>query len=587
MGQRGGWPLTMFLTPTSEPFWGGTYFPIQAGPNTPGFQDILKVIHNTYTKDPQSVENNRHNLTKALKDLAINKSGDSIEESQIIHLATSLVSELDAVNGGIGQAPKFPNSPILELFWRNYKRTGSQEMRSAVILTLRQMSEGGIYDHLAGGYSRYSTDNYWLVPHFEKMLYDNAQILELLCHVWQDSKDPLFKKRSFETADWLLTEMKTSNGAFASAIDADSGGKEGAYYLWSEEEIDDVLDKDSQKFKAIYNVSKSGNFQGLNILTRLQSRSENLTFDEQKLEPLRAKLLSRRKQRTAPALDSKELCDWNGETIAALVFASAVFGESRWRKAAKQAWYYMTEDLPQHRNVSNSYHGKRLCHSAQAGKVQCIDFLDDYAHMARAGLLLYEVDGDTNILDIIESWFIILDEQFWDDESGGYFFSPADGESLITRHKQPYDTATPSGNGTLLGVLARLYYLTANSLYLDRAERLLIAFSGEIEIRPAQIATLLNNTEFLDNTIQIVIIGKREHPVTVSMCQVIFSLSLPNRLLNIIEPQNQLPIGHPAEKKKQLNSEPTAYICIGKTCSHPVKNPIHLRKLLTTIPSSG
>ena len=583
MGQRGGWPLTMFLTPTSEPFWGGTYFPIQGSHNTPGFQDVLNVIHNAYTNDPQSVEKNRRNLTEALNDLATNKPGDGIKESQIALIADSLIRELDIVNGGVGKAPKFPNTPILELFWRNYTRTGSREMRSGVILTLRKISEGGIYDHLAGGYSRYSTDNYWLVPHFEKMLYDNAQILELLSLVWQDSKDPLLKKRSFETADWLITEMQTSSGAFASAIDADSGGKEGAYYLWSEKEIDNLLKADSQKFKDIYDVSKSGNFEGLNILNRLKSRSNNITFDEEILEPLRTKLLANRKKRTEPKLDYKELCDWNGQTIAALAFASAVFGESRWKIAAKQAWQYMTETLPQKRHVANSYEGKRLCHSSQSGTIQCVDFLDDYAYMARAGLLLYEVDGDTKILDTIECWFKILDEQFWDDKHGGYFFSPADGENLITRPKQAYDTATPSGNGILLGVMARLYYLTAKSLYLERAESLLKAFSGEIEVQPAQIVTFLNNAEFIENTIQIVIIGKREHWVTVSMCQVIFSLSLPNRLLNIVEPEIPLPVGHPAEKKKQLNCAPTAYVCIGKTCSAPVTDSTHLRTILTRI----
>jgi uncharacterized protein YyaL (SSP411 family) len=379
--------------------------------------------------------------------------------------------------------------------------------------------------------------------------------------------------------------MQTSNGAFASAIDADSAGKEGAYYLWSEEEIDSLLEKDSEKFKAIYDVSKSGNFEGLNILNRLKSLNTNITLDEDMLEPLRTKLLSKRKKRTAPNLDGKELCDWNGEVIAALVFASTVFGQTRWRKAAKQAWRYLTKNLPQYRPVANSYDGNRLCHSAHTGKVQCVDFLDDYAHMSRAGLLLYEVEGDEKILNTIESWLIILDEQFWDDKNGGYFFCPADGEALITRHKQIYDTATPSGNGTLLGVLARLYYLTANPLYLEKAEKLLIAFSGEIGVRPAQIATFLNNIDFIENTIQIVILGERKHPITELMCQIIFSLSLPNRLLNIIEPQSELPIGHPAESKKQLNSEPTAYICIGKTCSSPVTDPAHLRVLLTNRPN--
>ena len=222
MGQQGGWPLTMFLTPDGEPFWGGTYFPREASYGRPGFRDVLKLIHGAYVNEPETVRKNQSNMVEALAKLADNNPGGDIEEKQVEDIGQALLREVDPRHGGIGGAPKFPQTPILDLLWRNYKRTGSELMRTAVILSARQMSEGGIYDHLGGGYSRYSTDERWLVPHFEKMLYDNAQILELLCHLWQDTREPLFKQRAEETVTWLLREMLTEEGAFASAYDADS-----------------------------------------------------------------------------------------------------------------------------------------------------------------------------------------------------------------------------------------------------------------------------------------------------------------------------------------------------------------------------
>ena len=203
MGQQGGWPLTMFLTPDGEPFWGGTYFPREASYGRPGFRDVLKLIHGAYVNEPETVRKNQSNMVEALAKLADNNPGGDIEEKQVEDIGQALLREVDPRHGGIGGAPKFPQTPILDLLWRNYKRTGSELMRTAVILSARQMSEGGIYDHLGGGYSRYSTDERWLVPHFEKMLYDNAQILELLCHLWQDTREPLFKQRAEETVTWL------------------------------------------------------------------------------------------------------------------------------------------------------------------------------------------------------------------------------------------------------------------------------------------------------------------------------------------------------------------------------------------------
>ncbi|MDP7343504.1 MAG: thioredoxin domain-containing protein, partial [Alphaproteobacteria bacterium] len=345
MGQQGGWPLTMFLNPDGEPFWGGTYFPREARFGRPGFRDMLKLIHGAYVNEPDNVRKNQANMVEALRKMADNSPGEDIDEGQIAEIGQALLGEVDPRHGGIGGAPKFPQAPILDILWRNYKRTGSELMRTAVLLSARQMSEGGIYDHLGGGYSRYATDERWLVPHFEKMLYDNAQILELLCQLWQDSKEPLFKQRAIETVDWLLRDMLTGEGAFASALDADSEGEEGRFYVWRESEIDALLGADSQSFKAVYDVMPEGNFEGNNILNRLGRRPAGDAFDEAKMKPLRETLLAVRDKRVWPSWDDKVLADWNGLMITALAFAAAVFERPDWLAAARRAWDYVAFEM--------------------------------------------------------------------------------------------------------------------------------------------------------------------------------------------------------------------------------------------------
>ncbi len=571
MGQQGGWPLTMFLNPDGEPFWGGTYFPREARFGRPGFRDMLKLIHGAYVNEPDNVRKNQANMVEALRKMADNSPGEDIDEGQIAEIGQALLGEVDPRHGGIGGAPKFPQAPILDILWRNYKRTGSELMRTAVLLSARQMSEGGIYDHLGGGYSRYATDERWLVPHFEKMLYDNAQILELLCQLWQDSKEPLFKQRAIETVDWLLRDMLTGEGAFASALDADSEGEEGRFYVWRESEIDALLGADSQSFKAVYDVTPEGNFEGNNILNRLGRRPAGDAFDEAKMKPLRETLLAVRDKRVWPSWDDKVLADWNGLMITTLAFAAAVFERPDWLAAARRAWDYVAFEMAD---------GERLRHSARHGQVKEIEFLDDYAEMSRAALMLYEVSGEPVFLERARAWLDILDADFWDAEAGGYFYSPEGGEKLIARSKSAHDMATPSGNGTLVGVLARLYHLTAEEAYLERAGALVRAFSGEIGERFTPMPTLINNSELLHEAMQIVIVGERGEPAGEAMIRAVYSLSLPNRVLSVIGPNESLPAGHPAAGKTQKDGVVTAYLCVGPTCSLPVTEAAALGTLL-------
>ena len=571
MGQQGGWPLTMFLTPDAEPFWGGTYFPLEPRFGRPGFKDVLSLIEQTYRNDREKVDKNRTTLVEALQGLARSKPGDAVTEAQTENMARALLREVDGRHGGIGGAPKFPQCSMLELLWRSYLRTGSQLMKTAVVLSMERMSQGGIYDHLGGGFARYSTDERWLAPHFEKMLYDNAQLLDLLCHVWQETGEPLFAARAAETVAWVLREMRTGEGAFASALDADSEGEEGKFYVWHDAEIDELLGADSAYFKAVYDVTLGGNWEGKTILNRLLPPGTDGAPDEARLAGMRTILLERRAGRERPGWDDKVLADWNGLMIAALANAAMVFGAPAWLDAAVEAFDYVAGPMAA---------GERLRHAARHGRSKDVEFLDDYAEMARAALMLAESTGEGAYVERARGWVAVLDAHYWDTDEGGYFYAPDDAEKSISRTKTAHDAATPAGNGTMVGVLARLHHLTGEAAYRDRAEALVKAFSGELERNFSPLSTLANNSEVLRRAVQVVVCGARAEEGTKALVDAVYATSLPNRVLAQLAPKEALPLGHPAFGKGQQKGMATAYVCVGPVCSLPVTEPDALRAAL-------
>ena len=571
MGQQGGWPLTMFLTPGAEPFWGGTYFPLEPRFGRPGFKEVLRLIEQTYRNDRDKVDKNRTALLEALQGLAKSKPGEAVTDAQTENMARTLLREVDGRHGGIGGAPKFPQCSMLELLWRSYLRTGSQLMKTAVVLSMERMCQGGIYDHLGGGFARYSTDERWLAPHFEKMLYDNAQLLDLLCHVWQETGEPLFAARAAETVAWVLREMRTGEGAFASALDADSEGEEGRFYVWDEAEVDELLGEDAAYFKAVYDVSLDGNWEGKTILNRLLPPRLEEAPDEAHLAGMRSVLLARRAVRERPGWDDKVLADWNGLMIAALANAARVFGEPAWLDAAREAFDHVAGPMAA---------GERLRHAARHGRSKEVEFLDDYAEMARAALLLAEATGEAAYVTRAQAWLAVLDAHYWDAAEGGYFYAPDDAEANISRTKTAHDSATPAGNGTLVGVLARLHHLTGEAAYLERAEALVKAFSGELERNFSPLATLANNSELLRRAVQVVVCGPADDEETRALLDTVFAVSLPNRVLTLLEPGEALPLGHPAFGKGLHEGRPAAYVCVGTVCSLPATGPQALRAAL-------
>ncbi len=567
LGQQGGWPLTMFLTPAGEPFWGGTYFPPEARYGRPGFPEVLNTLSEIYRREPDKVGSNVAALRDALARLGDNQTGGPIDLALLDPIARRFATEIDPVHGGIGGPPKFPQVSILLLMWRGYLRTGDVALRDAVLLTLTAMCQGGIYDHLGGGFSRYSVDREWLVPHFEKMLYDNAQLVDLLALVWQDTRNPLYEVRLRETVGWVLREMIAEGGAFAATLDADSEGEEGRFYVWTEDQIDRLLGADAPLFKACYDVGPEGNWEGHTILNRRGQATLADPATELKLAELRGILWRDRERRIRPGWDDKVLADWNGLMIAALANAGMVFDEPEWIAAATRAFAFIRDRVTRDGRLGHGWRGGRLTWPAS---------LDDFANMARAALVLFEATGDPACLAQARSWIEQLDRHYWDAERGGYFFTADDAEALIVRTKSVHDNAVPAGNGTIAGVLAALYHLTGETAYRERAEAVIAAFSGELERSFFALATLLNSAELLVRAVQIVIIGDRDAPDTRALARAVLDRALPNRLLVIVPPGTALPPGHPAAGKAQIERRPTAYVCTGMTCRAPVTDPAAL-----------
>jgi hypothetical protein len=576
LGQQGGWPLTMFLTPAGEPFWGGTYFPPKPRFGRPSFGDVLESVAAAYDKEPEKIAGNVLAIKDALSHLAQPDKGphpDPVLEKQIVQ---SLYGHLDLVEGGLSGAPKFPQISLFLLLWRVGLQRADPKLVNAVTLTLDKMSLGGLYDHLGGGYSRYSTDSRWLAPHFEKMLYDNAQLIELLTTVWQQNPKPLYAACVADTVAWLQRDMLTEHQAFAATLDADSEGVEGKYYVWREEEIDQALPSDQAGlFKTIYDVTAAGNWEGRTILNRNHPLGDISLKTKAPLAQARATLLAIRQNRIPPARDDKVLADWNGMMIAALSRAAFVFARPDWLALAEQAFAAILHDQS---------HGDRLLHSWRNGKAQAQAMLDDYAQMARAALILFEMTSQDRYLTQAKSWVATLDRFYWDDEAGGYFFTASDASDLILRTKTAFDHATPSGNAVMIEVLARLYYQTGVASYRDRAEALTSTFAGQLEQSFPSMAALLNAWNLLTNAVQIVLVGNPEQQAYADLLSVIAGTCVPNLILTRLSPTQSLNPDHPAyDKVTAAKGAPTAYVCVGPVCSPPLTQPTALRQSLERI----
>ena len=574
MGEQGGWPLTIFLTPEGYPFWGGTYFPPEAKWGRAGFPDILQAISKTHQEEPDKILSNVEALKAGLTQLSDHQPGTDIQFEDLDRVTYGILPHLDPVNGGLQGAPKFPQPSLLRHLWYEWKRTGDAKIQEPLLLTLRRISQGGIYDHLAGGFARYAVDEAWLVPHFEKMLYDNAQLIELLALAWQQERDPLFAIRVSETVEFLIRDMQEEEGGFASSFDADSEGEEGLFYVWDESEIDELLGDESSFFKSKYGVTAGGNFEGRTILNRLAAENMQLNQAEEiRLAPMRAKLLMTREKRIWPGKDDKVLTDWNGMTIRALALAARIFNRPDWLEAAQKAYQLI---------LTNMTKDGRLLHSWREGQARHRAILDDYVQMMGAALALNQSSPDPLYIQQVESWFQILEDHYHEG-TGGYFLTADEASDLITRTRSAQDQATPSGNGQMVEILTQLYCLTGKTLYRERAEDQIRAFSAGLDQRSIGLTSLLTGAAFSLKPLQIVIAGEKGDEGAKRLLDCLSGISLPIHSLDLVTADSPLPQDHPAHGKGPVDGQAAAYICVGPVCSLPLTDEEALEKHLSEL----
>ncbi|WP_341913966.1 thioredoxin domain-containing protein [Ferrovibrio terrae] len=570
LGEQGGWPLTMFLTPKGEPFWGGTYFPPEGKYGRPGFREVLEKISDAWQQKPDAIAQNTRMIVGALRNLAKPQSRDRLPLSNDVldQVAAQILGHVDPDQGGIGTAPKFPQTGLFDLLWRAYLRTGIPDYSLAVITTIIRMAQGGIYDHLGGGFARYSTDAEWLAPHFEKMLYDNAQLLSHMATVEAETGDPILRQRIVETVGWLLREMVAEAGGFAATQDADSEGEEGKFYVWDKAEIAEILGPYTGEFCAAYDVTDDGNWEHSNILRRSLAPDLKDEAGEKRLKIAREKLFAARDKRIKPGWDDKVLADWNGLMIASLADLSQQYAQPAWLAAAERAYSFIVNTMQQGED--------RLGHSWRSDILVFPGLLDDYANMSAAALALHEATGNPAYLAQAKRWLDVVESDYLDTVNGGYFFTSKEAEDLVTRTRHAADNATPAGNGTLVGVFARLWYLTGELVWRERAQNLIDAFSADVGKNFFPMGSFLNGVDLFMNAVQVAIIGRRGEPATDALVAAAYSVSVPNRVVLVTAPDAMLPETHPATGKTPIDGKPTAYVCIGPTCGLPVTTPAEL-----------
>ncbi len=568
MGEQGGWPLTMFLTPDGEPFWGGTYFPKEAKFGRPSFIAVLKEVAKIFRERPDDILHNVTAIkTRLTSQTQVNPAFDvpEITENLIRDVAERLVTIIDQVHGGIQGAPKFPQVSFFNFLWRTGLRFCHKPSLAAVEKTLLHICQGGIYDHLGGGFARYSVDARWLVPHFEKMLYDNAQLISLMTEIWRETQNPLFKSRIEETVDWVLREMVAEGSGFASSLDADSEGEEGKYYVWTAEDIEHLLGQDDASFfSSIYDVSPSGNWENKTILNRLNSLDPLSDDQNVRLAKLRNRLLIEREKRVRPGWDDKVLADWNGLMITALAHAGTVFNKSHWLDAAKSAFSFIATHM--------CSEDGRLSHSYRAGQAKAPATLNDYANMIKAALTLFQTTNETDYLTQAQAWAEILNEQYWAEENNGYYYTADDTKDVIIRTWSATEDATPNGNGVMISNLMALYILTGEQAYLTKAEKTLKAFKNNaVQNLFAHTGIFESALDVLEPT-SIIGIGTDSEQIKIFLAT-LHHASLPGAILQAITDPSTLAKNSPVHGKTAIDGKPTAYVCIGSKCSLPVTEP--------------
>lgn len=584
---HGGHPMTVFLTPDGVPFFGGTYFPPVPRYNMPSFPEILESVANAYRERREEIETSTVGILGELKRVgAAEASNLTFSNEQLNQAFRSIAKSYDPVNGGFGDAPKFPAPMTLEFCLKYWARTGDSKALEIVSNSCRKIASGGIYDQLGGGFHRYTVDAIWLTPHFEKMLYDNAQLALIYLHAYQATNDDYFKQIAFETLEYIKREMTDPSGGFYSATDADSEGVEGKFFVWTPREIKEVLGaQDARVFCLHFDVSEAGNFENHNVLNVPQPLEESARQLGVSVETLteilqRGKklLYEQRAKRVPPFRDEKVLTAWNGLTLTAFAEAGAILENTDFIKiAVKNADFLLTNLLDE-----NGY----LLRSWKDGTAKISAFVEDYANLADGLMALYQTTGDLRWLTSAKDLTDKMLKEFWDEDAGGFFFTGKNHEQLILRSKDYFDNATPSGNSVAADVLLKLAVLTGDESYRDYATSLFSLMGNFMRRYPQAFGRALSAFDFYLNVpTEIVVIGENNHERAALLRQ-IWKRYIPNKVVVVSEPNKTsaaavslVPL---LQERQMINGQATVYVCENFACQQPVTTVEDLEKQLSS-----
>ncbi|MDX1412934.1 MAG: thioredoxin domain-containing protein [Candidatus Promineifilaceae bacterium] len=576
---QGGWPMTVFLTPEGKPFYGGTYYPPVPRYGMPSFQQLLNSIAQSWTTKRDEIENSASGIADHLSGSVIPVRGEEMFDAGIFSQALrKIFSKFDAQEGGFSAAPKFPPSMTIEFLLRvNVQRNDGMALHMAE-LTLDKMAYSGMYDQLGGGFARYATDEHWLIPHFEKMLYDNALLSRTYLHAFQLTGKPLYRRIVQETLDFVMRDMRHVQGGFFSSYDADSEGEEGKFYVWSAEEIRDLLGDQADLFMRYYDVSAAGNWEGHNILNIAEEPATiaaefRLTQSEleKHLFEMRQILLQARTQRVWPGLDDKVLSAWNGLMLASFAEAGRVLKRDDYVQIAVQNAQFLYEIMRQE-------DGRLLRTWKEGSPAKYNAYLEDYAYLADGLLALYQATFDERWFKWAEELVEQIIERFSDEANGGFFDTSSDHEQLLFRPKDIQDNATPSANSMVAHVLLKISLYTGNGDYWDIAERMVDGLSTILTQYPTGFAHWLCAAAFILGTPQeLAIAGDSTHPDTQALLDIVDATYRPNLVVAVGDRSSSIPL---LAERPMIDNKSTAYLCRRFVCHAPLTEAEELQEQL-------
>jgi len=576
MTGHGGWPMTVFLTPDGAPFYGGTYYPPEPRHGMPSFTQVLTALADAWSTRRGEVDRSAAEIRQSLQHSVPKGAASALSGSVLDRAAHHLATRFDARWGGFGGAPKFPQPMTIEVLLRHWKRTGGPEALQMAAHTLRRMHAGGMYDHVGGGFARYSVDAQWLVPHFEKMLYDNALLAQAYVHAFQATGDPELRQVVEETLGFVLREMTGPEGGFYSAFDADSEGEEGKFYVWTPDEIDAVAGaEDGALVRRYFGVTEGGNFEGHNILHTPRDPVEvaadaGISVQElmEAVERARPKLYAARAKRVWPGRDDKVLTSWNAMMLHAFSDAARVLDRADYREAAERSADFLLRALRPEGVLLRTY---------KDGRAKIGAFLEDYALLADALVSLYETTFDPRWLREARALGEGMLERFWEDEQGIFFDTARDAEALVVRPRDLYDSATPSGNSAATLALLRLAELTGEERFRTVAERVLASFADQLARFPGAFSHLLTALDrYLAVPQEVAIVGSPGDEDAEALLRVVRRAYLPNTAVALRRPDegeegaDLIPL---LQGRTALDGKATAYVCERFACQRPVTTP--------------